>query len=100
MGAVDFRTSALTEGTSVVAGGVGGVSGSASFLTGNIVLSPDARNIPPPTRLGFALSRACLTSLKVRGGSLEFLGGEGDVTSSEGMGSEAELVFKDREDTA
>lgn len=38
-------------------------------LVGNTVLSPEARNIPPPTRLVFTLSRACLASLKVRGGS-------------------------------
>jgi hypothetical protein len=35
------------------------------FLVGNILLSPDARKIPPPTRLGLTLSRVFLASLNV-----------------------------------
>ncbi|KAG6884152.1 hypothetical protein C0993_000907 [Termitomyces sp. T159_Od127] len=37
-----------------------------AHLTGEIVFSPDARNIPPPTRLGLLFSRACFASLNVR----------------------------------
>jgi len=36
---------------------------------GNIVFCPEARKMPPPTRLGREFSRAALASLKVRGWS-------------------------------
>ena len=35
----------------------------------NIVLSPDERKMPPPTRLGFALARACLAWAKLSAGT-------------------------------
>jgi hypothetical protein len=58
-------------------------------LVGNIVLSPDARKIPPPTRLCLVLSRAFLASLNVRdcsgeGVGLEFI----VVVRGEGEGVE------------
>jgi hypothetical protein len=42
-----------------------------------IVLLPEARNMPPPTRLGLALSLACLASLNEFGPFVEFAGGGG-----------------------
>lgn len=39
----------------------------------NIVLSPDERKMPPPTRLGFALARACFAWAKLSAGTARAL---------------------------
>jgi len=56
-----------------------------------MVLSPDARKIPPPTRLGLALSLTALVSAKSLGSELESVIGSGGAMLDE---------FKEREDTA
>jgi len=58
-------------------------------------LSPDARNIPPPTRLGFEASRACLTSLK----ELDLVAGVDDGGSAGGAVDLEEEELIAREDT-
>lgn len=59
-----------------------------------MVLSPDARKIPPPTRLGLVLSLTTLVSAKSLGPACaEF---EGAIASGDAMLDES----KEREDTA
>lgn len=111
-GGAGGSTATRIAGVAIVAGvgeAVGLGLGTVSVLDGNIVLSPEARNMPPPTRLGFALSRACLTSLKVRGSSCFVEGGGDDDARDSGdeileVDEEDEDTgggwdFKDREDT-
>jgi hypothetical protein len=62
--------------------------GIRSFFV-KMVLSPDARKIPPPTRLGLVLSLTALVSAKS-------LGPEGVIGSGDAMLDD----FKEREDTA
>lgn len=59
-----------------------------------MVLSPDARKMPPPTRLGRALSLTALASAKSMGAGRAEL--DGAIASGDGMLAE----FKEREDTA
>jgi hypothetical protein len=74
-----------------------------------IVLLPEARNMPPPTRLGLALSLACLASLNefileppfAGGGSVEVLDGESlssCVSFKETLLLLEDASFKERED--
>jgi len=60
MGALGTVPSTVVGGE-IVAGAGRGIS---SFLLKSVWL-PDDRNIPPPTREGFAVSRDCFASLKV-----------------------------------
>jgi hypothetical protein len=63
------------------------------LLVGNIVLSPDARKIPPPTRLGLMLSRIFLASLNVCGCSDLGEGPEGvGIEFTTGVGGDREGV--------
>lgn len=51
----------------VADGGGADAACGASSRSGKIVCCPDARKMPPPVRLGLAVSRACFASLKDAG---------------------------------
>lgn len=74
-----------------------GGTGLFAFEGEKTVLSPEARKIPPPTRLGFDASRACLASLKGfdAGVDVEEASAEGDRGAADGV--EGDFIV--REDT-
>ena len=60
-----------------------------------IVLLPEARNMPPPTRLGLALSLACLASLKEFILEPALAGGGGSVDGLDGEFLSSCVSFKE-----